>query len=102
MKNFDDIKDDSVNFFDVFKDGEKINDQEEKSEIENNMFPLLLYSLRKILDGTYVVDQNMTFKYLETEYIFSVKKKDVINGIKGSPYNDLQKLNFEKSNSSEL
>ena len=76
MKNFDDIKDDSVNFFEVFKDGKKINDQEEKSEIENNMFSLLLYSLRKILDGTYVVEElplTLTINDVKTDYIFTVR-----------------------------
>ena len=76
MKNYEDQKDDSINFFEVTKAGKKVEDDEEKEEIVSKMSPILLNTLRKILDGTYTVgplQQTLTINNVATEYSFTVK-----------------------------
>ena len=76
MKNYEDQKDDSINFFEVIKAGKKIEHDEEKEEIVSQMSPILLNILRKILDGTYTVgplQQTLTINNVATEYSFMVK-----------------------------
>jgi hypothetical protein len=76
MKSYEELKDDSVNFFDVMKDGKKIEDEDEKEEIISKMSPILVNTLRKVLDGSYTVGQqllSMTVNGVFTEYSFTVK-----------------------------
>ncbi len=79
------MKGDSVNFFEVMKGGKKIEeDDEEKQEIISKMSPILLDTLRKVLDGSYTVGQHLltlTVNGMVTDYSFTVNK--------GSPLNDL-------------
>ncbi len=54
--NYLDMKDDSINFFEVLNAGKKVyNDDEEKKEIETNMSPILIKTFIQILDGSYIV-----------------------------------------------
>ena len=76
MKNYEDQKDDSINFFEVTKAGKKVEDDEEKEEIVSKMSPILLNTLRKILDGTYTVGPlqlTLTINNIVEEYSFTVK-----------------------------
>ena len=76
MKNYEDQKDDSINFFEVMKAGKKIDDDEEKEEIMSQMSSILLNALKKILDGTYTVApllMTLTINDVATEYSFTVK-----------------------------
>ena len=76
MKSYEEMKDDSVNFFEVMKAGKKIEDDDEKEEIISKMSPILLNTLRKVLDGTYTVGQQLltlTVNGVVTEYSFTVK-----------------------------
>ena len=76
MKNYEDQKDDSINFFEITKAGKKIENDEEKEEIVNKMSPILLNTLRKILDGTYSVQSlqsTLIINTVATEYSFNVK-----------------------------
>jgi hypothetical protein len=70
------MKDDSFNFFEVMKAGKKIKDDEEKDEIISKMTPILFNTLRKVLDGSYTVGQQLltpTVNNVVTDYSFSVK-----------------------------
>jgi hypothetical protein len=76
MKSYEELKDDSVNFFDVMKDNKKIEDEDEKEEIISKMSPILVNTLRKVLDGSYTVGQqllSMTVNGVFTDYSFTVK-----------------------------
>jgi hypothetical protein len=76
MKSYEEMNDDSVNFFEVMKAGKKIEDDDEKEEIISKMSPILLNTLRKVLDGTYTVGQQLltlTVNGVVTEYSFTVK-----------------------------
>ena len=58
------------------KAGKKIEDDEEKEEIVSTMSPILLNTLRKILDGTYNFGpllSTLTINGVATEYSFTVK-----------------------------
>jgi hypothetical protein len=46
LRLYADIKDDSINFFEVSKAGKKVDNNEEKEEIESQMSPILLETLR--------------------------------------------------------
>lgn len=76
MKSYEEMKDDSINFFEVMKAGKKIEEDEEKEEIMSKMSPILLNTLRKVLDGTYTVGHQLltlTVNGVVTEYSFTVK-----------------------------
>ena len=80
------------------KAGKKIEVDEEKEEVVSKMSPILLNTLRKILDGTYTAEpqlQTLTINGVAEEYSFTVKSKDPTKINKGSPFNDLQTLIFD-------
>ena len=76
MKIYEDQKDDSINFFEVTKAGKKVEDGEEKEELVSKMSPILLNTLRKILDGSYTVEPlqlTLTINNIAIQYSFTVK-----------------------------
>ena len=84
FNKYEEMKDDSVNFFLVMKAGKKVEDDNEKEEIVNKMSPILINTLRKILDGSYTKKKQkltLTIKDLKTEYSFKVKKKDLVKKV---------------------
>jgi hypothetical protein len=76
MKNYEEIEENSVNFFVVMKGRKKVENEEEKNEISCKMSPIILETLCKILDGSYSVEeQSLTLNIngMITEYSFTVK-----------------------------